>query len=210
MKITLIAACASRSGVIGKDGGIPWELPSDLKFFKEYTKNKICVMGRATFQSLPVFLVDRVSVVLTSNINLVEKRVDELKSNGLTPNPILIMEDVDELFNSLEEIVRQYGIKKDEIVIIGGESIYKEFLPYSDKIILSLVDCNVEGDRSFPAINKMIWEESELLRDVHEGGDEYSYSRMTLNSKPSNVYHFPDGKLMTKREVCKHKLESNK
>jgi len=168
MKITLIAACTSRTGVIGKDGGIPWKLPSDLRFFKEYTKNKICVMGRVTFQSLPVFLVDRVSVVLTSKIDSVSERVEELKSKGKTPSPILVMENVDEFFNSLEEIVRQYDVNKDEIVIIGGESVYKEFLPYSDKIVLSLVDCNVEGDRFFPAMNKLIWQESELLRDVHE------------------------------------------
>lgn len=203
MKITLIAACAINTGYIGVNNTIPWHIPSDLKFFKAYTKNKIVVMGRKTFESLPVFLTGRLSVILTKQPDLVQKKVDELKAKGLKVSPILIMEDISQFFDSVDEINTSYAFDKDEIVIIGGQSVYSEFLPISDKLILSIVNCAVLGDRIFPDYSKYGLEQSELLMDIQEEGDEFSYSRMTLDAKPSNVVDFPDGNLLSKGELYK-------
>lgn len=203
MNITLISACAINTGYIGVNNTIPWDIPSDLNFFKSYTKNKIVIMGRRTFESLPVFLTGRLSIVLTGKPDLVQKKVDELKATGKEVSPILVMDNIDRFFDSVEEINAVYAFDRDEVVVIGGESVYRDFLPICDKLILSIVNCAVLGDRIFPDYSKYSLETSELLEDIQEEGDEFSYSRMTMESKPSNVVDFPNGNLLSKGELYK-------
>lgn len=203
MKISMISACAINTGYIGVNNKIPWHIPSDLKFFREYTKNKIVVMGRLTFESLPVFLTGRLSVILSSNPDLIQKRVDVLKAKGLVVSPILIMEDIDRFFDSIDAINESYTFDQDEIVIIGGESVYRDFMPICDKIVLSIVNCTVLGDKIFPDYSRYSFEDSEVLKDIQEEGDEYSYARMTMKRKSSNVVNFPDGNVLSKGELYK-------
>jgi len=202
MNITLMAACSERNGVIGADGVIPWYLPSDLKRFKEYTKNKIVVMGRTTFESLPVFLYDRVSIVMTNQFQKVQDKVDELKTkSGKDPSPILLMSSIDDLIEALPTIVKQFPVNKQEVVIIGGESIYEQFLPIADKILLSLVRGEFFGDRFFPKLNRSVWKKTCINKGIREVGDEYEYSILTMLSPESNVYGFPKGNKLSKMDM---------
>lgn len=130
MRITLVAAM-SRNGVIGKDGRLPWRLPTDLGRFKRLTLGKPVVMGRKTYESIGRPLPGRTNVVLT-------------RDRTWKP-PLGVME--------------AYTIKDalwlvdhfDEICVIGGSEIYALFLPLASRIELTLVDTEIEnGDAFFP------------------------------------------------------------
>ena len=133
-----IIAAISKDGVIGKDGGIPWHVTEDLKLFKSLTKGGTVVMGRKTFESLnmPQGLPERTNIVIT-------KRNDLISSEGLTFVPNLNM---------------VLGL---DCFIIGGASIYKQFMPYADALYLSIISGEYEGDAYFPEINWAAWDIAE-------------------------------------------------
>ena len=205
MNVTLIAACSERNGVIGADGVIPWYLPSDLKRFKEYTKNKIVVMGRTTFESLPVFLYDRVSIVMTNQFQKVQDKVNELKTtSGKEASPILLMSSIGDLIEALPAVVEQFPVNKQEVVVIGGESIYEQFLPMANKILLSLVRGEFFGDRFFPKLDRSVWKKTSINKGIREVDDEYEYSILTMVSPKSNIYSFPEGNRLSKLDTFKY------
>lgn len=131
--ITIIVAC-DKNLVIGKDGKIPWHIPEDLKLFKELTTNKTIVMGKNTWNSLP------------------KKPLPNRRNVVLTHNPI---ENV-ECYSSIEEIVRNV---KEDIYVIGGAQVYKEFLDKElvDRIFVSEVKNSYSGDTYFPKIDNDEW-----------------------------------------------------
>lgn len=138
MIISLVVA-ASRNGVIGRDGGLPWHISSDLKFFKQITMGKPLIMGRKTWDSLPRKpLPGRRNIVVTRQIGSVAEGAD-------------VARDVSEALAFAE---------KDnpiEIAIIGGGEIYRLFWPMADQIYLTEVDLEVEGDTIFPKLNPAEW-----------------------------------------------------
>jgi dihydrofolate reductase len=208
MEITLIAACAEKNGVIGANGSLPWHIPSDLKRFKEYTKNKIVIMGRTTFESLPVFLHGRISVVLTSDYSKVQAKVDNLKTKFSEASPIIIMNSIEELIDSLDQIIEYAQAKlldldRSEMVVIGGESVYTEFLPVASKMVLSLVKGEIYGDKFFPRFDREVWKKTSIDRDATEEGDDHEYSVLVLECSDSNVVKFPSGDKVSKLETYK-------
>ena len=208
MKITLLAACAENNAVIGADGDLPWSLPSDLKRFKEYTKNKIVVMGSSTFESLPVFLYDRVSIVLSSSGEKVQAKVDKLKTKFNTPSPIVVMDSIEALIDAMEVIIdfaknSNPNIDTTELVIIGGESVYTQFLPIADKLVLSLVKGEIFGDKFFPRFDRDVWNKTSIEKDIKEETDEYEYSVLVMECSDSNIYKFPDGERISKLDTYK-------
>lgn len=125
-RITLIAAMASNR-VIGKDNKLIWHIPEDLQHFKETTLGSTVVMGRKTFESLPGILPDRQHVVLT-------------RGEYNAPQGV-------EVVNNLEQVLSR---KDKHIFIMGGEEIYRLFLPIADSINLTEVLKEFEGDTMFP------------------------------------------------------------
>ncbi|ABR37059.1 MULTISPECIES: dihydrofolate reductase [Clostridium] len=132
--ISIIVAIA-KDNVIGKDNKLLWHISEDLKRFKKITTGKKMIMGRKTFESLPGILPNREHIVLTRDNNF---NVDSDK--------VTIEHD----FNS---VLQRYSECEDEVFVIGGAEIYKQFLPYAKKLYLTKVDEEFEGDTYFPGIN---------------------------------------------------------
>jgi dihydrofolate reductase len=123
----------SLNRVIGSDGGIPWTVPEDLKFFSTMTQNSIIIMGRKTFESLPNGpLKNRVNIVITKNV------ID---------NDKVIFANMDNVFNIIEE---QQKICKRKVFVIGGSDIYKLFFNYCDMVYVTLIHMEINGDIKFP------------------------------------------------------------
>lgn len=127
-------ACVGKNLELGKDNDLIWHLPNDLKFFKEKTLNKTVVMGRNTFLSLKKKLPKRRNIVL------------------MLPSEEKIM-DVDN-FHSISEVLDEIKKIDDEVFIIGGASIYRQFLPYANKIYLTEVPMEAEATVYFPEFDK--------------------------------------------------------
>jgi len=128
--IILIAAC-SKNRVIGKDNGLIWKVPGDLKRFKELTTGHPILMGRKTFESIGKPLPNRTNIVIT--------RDKDWKHKGCL------------VFNNIKEVLPLFV--KEKLFIIGGGEIYNMFLDLSDKIELTLIDKDFEGDSYFPEID---------------------------------------------------------
>ncbi len=140
--ITMIAA-VGKNLELGKNNNLIWHIKEDLQFFKEQTMGKPIVMGRKTLESLPKLLPGRKHIVLTrQNIDLDER--------------ILVV-------HSKEELLDYIKSHKEEFMIIGGASIYKEMLPDADKLILTEIDAeDKDADAYFPSFNKEEWDRVEL------------------------------------------------
>ena len=138
MEIILIAA-VDINLAIGKDGQIPWNIKEDLKFFKKNTQNTAIIMGRATYDSIGRPLPNRKNIVMTRSIEGREGVVE---------------------VNSSEEAIREARSYSERVNIIGGEYIYKEFLPVATKLLITEIELEVDSaDTYFPAWDKNIWKE---------------------------------------------------
>ncbi len=153
MKITLIAAVAENR-VIGRNGGLPWRLPEDLRRFKQRTEGHIVIMGRRTFESLAGPLPNRPAIVVSRN--------RDLDVGGAT------------LANSLDEALDvARGRGEDEVFILGGSAIYALALPLADRLELTVVHAVVEGDTFFPEFDLSAWTITEDQR--HDADDRHEY-----------------------------------
>jgi dihydrofolate reductase len=150
--LSIIVAKANNN-VIGGNNKLLWHLSKDLKRFKEITTGNTIIMGRKTFESLPKVLPNRHHVVITSNKNF------RLDSESVT------------IVNSIEEIVDKYKDSVEEAFIIGGGEIYNLLLPYTNKLYLTRVHKDFEGDTYFPNLDLSNWEvsyKSEVFSDDEE------------------------------------------
>lgn len=135
----------SRNGIIGRAGGLPWHISSDLKRFKEITMGKPVVMGRKTWESLPRKpLPGRRNIVIT-------------RQAGFAPQGA-------EVAATPEAALRLAG-DAPEVAVIGGGEIYRLFWPLVDRLYLTEVDLAVDGDTRFPEVNPAEWR--EVGREVH-------------------------------------------
>ncbi len=158
--ITLIAG-VDKNFLIGKGLSLPWpKLSADMKFFREKTLGKTIVMGAVTFKSLGKALPDRKNIVLSK---------EPLPENLSTENIVV--------FDSIEPVLEM--AKNEEIMIIGGRTIYKEFLPYADKIYITFIDDEFEGDVYFPLTDLSSWKKTKEA--VHEP-DEKTPFRLTFTT----------------------------
>nr|AIA14771.1 Dihydrofolate reductase [uncultured bacterium] len=155
-KISIIAAL-SKNYVIGKDNKIPWNIPSDVKRFREITKNHVIIMGRKTYESIGKPLPHRTNIVVTSNPNY--------QAEGT-----IVCHSLNEAIDIAKEI------EEDEIFIIGGGKIYEEVLPITDKLYLTIVDTQVEGDASFPHYDQF---KNITLQEEHEENN-YKFTYLNL------------------------------
>ena len=158
-QITIIAGVA-QNNVIGHKGELPWHIAEDLKRFKQLTLNKPVIMGRVTYESILKFLgkplPDRKNIVMTSNPNF--------KVEGVI------------VANSVNEAIEKAKKFGEQIFVIGGEKIYEQTLPIADKLEITKIWKDYEGDAHFPEINEKEWR--RVLKEDREGKD-VSYSFMT-------------------------------
>jgi len=161
MEIILIAA-VSKDRVIGKEGEIPWKIKEDLSFFKEKTLNSPIIMGRATYNSIGRPLPNRLNIVMTRSVKNTE---------GVTE------------VTSADKAIEAASINGDSsrVYIIGGQNIYKEFLPIAHRMIITEVDLYIkDGDTFFPEWNISEWKEQS--RDQREeNGTRFSFVEYTRN-----------------------------
>lgn len=142
--LTIIAAIG-KNNELGYKNDLIWHLPDDLKFFKEKTTGKTIVMGYNTFLSLPRLLPNRRHIVLST---------DKLDIEGV------------ESFTNLDELIEFIRKIDEEVFIIGGASIYKQFIDLVDKMYLTEVESEFkEADVYFPEFDKENWEREELLEN---------------------------------------------
>ena len=153
--ITMIAS-VGKNLELGRNNQLIWPIKEDLKFFKEQTMGKPIVMGMSTFESMNRRqLPGRQSVILTrKNIEL--------------DKGIIIIHSIDELLKYIEEY-------KDEVMIIGGATIYSQMLEYSNKLVLTEVDKEcLTADAYFPEFNKDEWN-SKVLSELEENNIKYKH-----------------------------------
>ena len=152
MRISLVVA-ASRNDVIGREGELPWRLPDDLRHFKRLTTGKAVIMGRRTFESIGRPLPERRNIVMT--------RDEEFAAEGC------------EMASSLTEAMDLVK-GADEVMIIGGGQVYRDFLPLADRIYLTRVQAEVDGDTKFPEIDENLWR--LVSSEHHEADDKHGYA----------------------------------
>lgn len=136
--ITLVVA-VSDNGVIGRDGGLPWHLPEDLRRFKAATLGKPVVMGRRTFDSIGRALPGRHNIVLT--------RVAGFRA---ADPGVTVAHDLDAALRAAGDV--------PEVMIIGGAEIYALSLPRAGRILLTRVHARIEGDTGFPELDPAQWQ----------------------------------------------------
>lgn len=153
MKVSLIAA-ASENNVIGVHGNLPWHLPDDFKRFKALTSGHPVVMGRKTFESIGKPLPGRRNIVISRSVDAIEG-CDVVRS---------VQAALDLALDSGAE----------EVWVIGGGEIYKEALPLADKVDLTRVHANVEGDVMFPELDMNEWK--EVFHEEHPADEKHKFS----------------------------------
>lgn len=150
-RLSIIAAIA-RNGIIGRGNAIPWHLPEDLKRFRDLTMGNPIIMGRRTWESLGRPLPGRRNLVVSSN----------LAENGC------------EVFASLESAIAACAGSSDAF-IIGGAALYAAALEMADRLFLTEIDADFEGDTSFPAFDRARWREVHRERHGAAAGFDYEY-----------------------------------
>ncbi len=159
MEIFLIAA-VDKNLAIGKNGKIPWHIKEDLQFFQKNTLNTAMIMGRSTFDSIGKPLPNRKNIVMTNS----------------PTNREGVIEVCD-----IESAIKEAKKDSNKISIIGGQSIYKEFMPLANKLLITEIDIVVErADTFFPAWDKKEWTEQSRINSM-ENGIEYSFVEYLRN-----------------------------
>ncbi len=155
--VTLVLAMAE-NGVIGNKGGLPWHISEDLRRFKQLTLGKPCIMGRRTWESLP-------RKPLPGRTNIVVTRDKNFSAEGAV------------VVHSLEEAL---ALTHDapEVAIIGGAELFKQAFPVANRVDLTEVHAEIEGDTRMPAFDRAIWKERG--REEHTTADGLRYSFVTL------------------------------
>jgi len=161
MIVSIIVAIAEDHG-IGKDNGLLWRLPADLKHFKDITTGHPVIMGRKTFESVGKPLPNRRNIVVT--------RKTDLEIPGA------------EVVNTIEAAIALCD-DKEEVFIVGGAEIYKMAMTLTDKIYLTVVHGTFDADTFFPPIDPDIWKETDAVNHKADEKNAYAYTFSTLLRK---------------------------
>lgn len=171
MKISIIAAIG-KNRELGKANKLLWHIPEDLKRFKQITSGHAVIMGQRTFESIGRLLPDRTNIILTHEADVFSKD-SRLHGNNLTKSKVV--SSVDE---ALHEAKR---VEKEEVFVIGGGMIYKQFLPLADKLYLTLVEGEYEADTFFPDY-KTIFTEKVFEKKHDNGKYKFNFAVFTKSS----------------------------
>lgn len=159
-----IIVAKAKNNIIGKNNQLLWNLPEDLKHFRELTTGHTIIMGRKTFESLGKVLPDRKHIVFSKN-------------------PDFTIEDSQvEIVHSLLQI-QEYIESKEEVFVIGGAMIYNLLMPYVKKMYVTQINQDFEGDAFFPKINEEVWEEVERKKGIKDEKNTLDYEFITYIRK---------------------------
>lgn len=159
INLTLIAAIGSHYE-LGKDNQLIWHIPGDMKFFKEHTIHKPIVMGSKTLESLPKLLPNRKHLVLTHR-------------NLVLPEEVVV-------FHNLPDLLDYVDTTNQETMVIGGAQVYKELLPYANKMLLTKIDQTASADAYFPEFDVDEWNKKVLSEHQYEN---LSYKHLVYTRK---------------------------
>lgn len=155
MIISIIAAVANKN-VIGNKNQLPWRLPADMKHFRELTTGHCIIMGQKTHESIGKALPSRTNIILTFDTNY--------KSEGCI------------VVSSIEEALKDAVVKgESEVFVIGGASIYKQFIEISNRLYITRINKDFDGDAFFPEINKSEWKLSSVEKHNIDDNNAYPY-----------------------------------
>ncbi|MQX52658.1 dihydrofolate reductase [Alcanivorax sediminis] len=167
IRLSMMVAKASNN-VIGRDNKLPWYLPNDLKYFKQVTFGKPVIMGRKTWESLKGPLPGRTNIVIT--------RQADYAAEGAK-----VVSTLEEAVEMAENVAFIDG--QEEAVIMGGAEIYQLALPKADRLYLTEVHADVEGDTFFPEYDTGEWSEIGREDFAAEGPNPYDYSFVVYERK---------------------------
>lgn len=162
----------AKNRVIGCDGSIPWRLPSELRLFKSLTMGHHIVMGRKTYESIGRLLPGRTTVIVSRNRNY--RVAGAVTAQSLT--------------NAIE---RCAGTGEHEIFVIGGAEIFKFALPIADRIYLTVVEADVDGDTRMPDFDRNDWKETSTQRFIADERNPYDYMLSVLDRIATSADHQP-------------------
>ena len=170
--ISLVVA-RGRNGVIGRDGDLPWRLRSDRQRFKAITIGKPCLMGRKTWESLPLR-------PLPGRLNLVLTRDQSYEAEGMAKGA-LVCATLDEAIEIARETAEEDNV--DEICIIGGTALFEAALPRARRLYVTEVDAAPQGDARFPDFDPADW--TEVSTEPHEAGekDDHAFTFRVLERR---------------------------
>ena len=150
----------SNNNVIGVDNNLPWNLKTDLAHFKDYTTNKIIVMGRKTFESIGRPLPNRKNLIVSNTLNEI--------------NGAYIYKSTEEAIKNAKEMCINNEIY-NEIVIIGGGYLFRDTLKITNKLVLTEVDCEIDGDVFYPKINLEEWNEVSSKNFTKDSDNDFNF-----------------------------------
>ena len=150
--------------VIGSNNDMPWHLPNDLQHFKNITTGHTIVMGRKTFDSIGRVLPNRKHIVLT-------------RSEQSFPEEVEVVRNTDEILQYAKDH------EAEEIFIIGGGELFKQMMPYVDKMYITLIEESFEGDVFFPEFDESEWELIEKEKGEKDERNPYNYYFLTYERK---------------------------
>ncbi|MFW6282000.1 MAG: dihydrofolate reductase [bacterium] len=155
MSLSIIVAM-DKNRVIGCKNKIPWYLPADLQYFKQTTMGSPVIMGRKTFESIGFPLPGRRNIIMTRDENYSAKGC--------------------EIVHSLQDVLKIFAGQEKETFIIGGAEIYRLFLPFADRLYLTIIDYEFSGDTYFPEIDFENWDSIEVKPGVTDDKNPYQYA----------------------------------
>lgn len=167
MEISLVVA-VTRNNVIGRDGGLPWRLSTDLKRFKALTIGKPVVMGRVCYDSIGRPLPGRPNIVITRN-------------RDFAPEGIIVVHSLEDALGRAEEEARKLGT--EEIAVIGGGVIYRDAMDRATILHVTHVEAEIDGDTYFPAIDPAMWESGPSENVPTGEKDDYSTRFVTYRRR---------------------------
>jgi dihydrofolate reductase len=162
MSISMIVAMG-RNRVIGKNNNIPWKLPAEQNYFRETTLGHTVITGRKNFESMGRALKGRQNIIITRNKQYQAENC--------------------EIINSEIELINRFKEFDEEVFIIGGEEIYKMFLPHSNKLYVTIIEKDFVGDTFFPEINEKDWLEISSQPGLTDSKNVYVYNYKVYERK---------------------------
>jgi dihydrofolate reductase len=169
--ISLVVAVAE-NGVIGRNGAMPWRIPSELRGFRRITLDKPVIMGRKTFAALPKPLDKRDNIVLT-------------RHRDFAPQGAIAVESPKQALKVAAGCAQARAA--EEIMVIGGADIFAAFMADAQRIYLTRVHASPEGDIYFPKIDLGEWQETGRVRHPREASDEFDYTTSVLERKVAGI-----------------------
>jgi len=159
-----IIVAVDKNNAIGNENKLLFKLPKDLKRFKEITTGHTIIMGRKTYESLPNILPHRHHIIITRN-----------KSFKVEDDRVTVVHSIEEILPYIKD--------QEEYFVVGGEEIYRQFLPFVEKLYLTVVDQKFKSDASFPEIDPMVWKVTQKILGIQDDENPLAYTFITLEKQ---------------------------